>query len=206
MSRSRSRPSLDAGGNRQLERSFCLGAMGDAWVWGKYVTDRRAAVAPTTSIRPSYDTVARQLAKRLRRPLQRLVHDVHALEMARRPVVGQKFRRLPYPSHHEHPGDVVGPDPADHRPWDRPRRASLRRTSHRHHLRGRIAKNSGGAGNGGRKNQRSLRVMNSRRWPPATSCRNITDCSCAALVKVEHSAEVGWFSTQSRSTTARTTG
>ena len=41
----------------------------------------------------------------------------------------------------------------------------------------RIATNNGAAGNGGRKNQRSVRVMNSSRWPPATSCRNITVCN-----------------------------
>ena len=40
-----------------------------------------------------------------------------------------------------------------------------------------IATNSGAAGKGGMKNQRSVRVMNSSRWPPATNCRNITVCS-----------------------------
>ena len=40
-----------------------------------------------------------------------------------------------------------------------------------------IAINSAGAGNGGRKNQRSVRVMNNTKCPPGTNCRNITVCS-----------------------------
>ena len=36
-----------------------------------------------------------------------------------------------------------------------------------------IAKNSEAAGNGGRKNQRSVRVMNSNRWSPAIASQKI---------------------------------
>ena len=46
-------------------------------------------------------------------------------------------------------------------------------------------------GKGGRKNQPSLRVTKSSRWPPATSCRNITVCSAAWSARPKRAASAG---------------
>src|SRR6516162_8597654 len=109
---------------------------------------------------------------------KRLVHDLHAPCLPRGPVGGKALGQQPDPAEHEHPGDVVEPDPADQRPGDlRDEPAPKPHISTARICVSTIAPNSGSAGNGGRKNQRSFLVMNSNKWPPATSCRNMTVCS-----------------------------
>ena len=81
---------------------------------------------------------------------------------------------------------VVDPDPGDRRPRDlRHQHAEAAHQDRQRPGWRRSRRTSGSAGNGGRKNQPSVRATNSSRWPPATSCRNIMVCSARLVGQAE---------------------